>query len=76
MLAGTMMELLMIDDGFIIRKAERKAYCRGCDKTISVGEDVFYTYSFRNRGQNILICLDCFDDMTNKHQKFKEEQND
>ena len=41
------------------REAQRKAFCRGCDKTIQVGEDMISTYSFRNRGQNIHFCLDC-----------------
>lgn len=42
------------------RQTERDAFCRGCDKQIKKKtEKVIYTYSWRNRGQNILICLDC-----------------
>lgn len=41
------------------RQAQRPANCRGCDKDLVVGEDIIYTYSMRNRGQNILFCLDC-----------------
>ena len=41
------------------REAQRKAFCRGCDKTIKIGEEMVSTYSFRNRGQNIHFCLDC-----------------
>lgn len=47
-----------------IRKAKREAYCRGCDKVIEKGEEMFSTYSWRNRGQNIHICLDCIDKIT------------
>lgn len=41
------------------RQAERKAYCRGCDKTIQRGEEIISTYSFRNTGQYIHFCLGC-----------------
>lgn len=41
------------------RKAERNAFCRGCDKTIEKGSDVIYTYSSRNRGQQIYFCVEC-----------------
>ncbi len=41
------------------RKAERNAYCRGCDNEIKRGEKMVYTYSNRNRGQSIPICLKC-----------------
>lgn len=41
------------------RQAERKAYCRGCDKEIQRGEEMISTYSFRNTGQYIHFCLDC-----------------
>lgn len=41
------------------RPAVRVAYCRNCDKGIKKGEIMIALYSFRNRGQNIYICLDC-----------------
>jgi hypothetical protein len=41
------------------RPAERNAFCRGCDNTIVKGEDLIYTYSFRNTGQNIYFCVAC-----------------
>lgn len=41
------------------RQAERKAYCRGCDKAIQRGEEMVSTYSFRNTSQYIHFCLDC-----------------
>lgn len=41
------------------RKAERNAFCRGCDNTIKKGTDMVTTYSFRNRGQNIHFCINC-----------------
>ena len=44
-----------------IRKAEREAFCRFCDKVIRKGETMFSFYSWRNRGQNIHICLDCIE---------------
>lgn len=41
------------------RPIERKAFCRGCDKTMERGEMVVSTYSFRNRGQDIYFCIPC-----------------
>lgn len=47
------------NEGFIKRKMERSGYCRGCDKELRKNDEIIYTYTFRNRGQHILICLDC-----------------
>lgn len=42
------------------RIAKGNACCRGCDVMLRKGKDeLIYTYSPRNRGQNILFCLDC-----------------
>ena len=41
------------------RKIERYGFCRGCDVELNKGDDIIYTYSFRNRGQSIIFCLDC-----------------
>lgn len=42
------------------RIAKGNACCRGCDVDLRKGKDeLIYTYSHRNRGQNILFCLDC-----------------
>lgn len=41
------------------RKCERTCFCRNCDKEMVKGTEVIYTYSMRNRGQNIFFCLDC-----------------
>ena len=41
------------------RLAERDAICRGCDDTLKKGTPLIYTYSTRNRGQNIFFCLEC-----------------
>lgn len=41
------------------RKVERQGFCRGCDKTLNKGDEIVYTHSHRNRGQNILFCIDC-----------------
>ena len=47
-------------EGFERRKIKRDGFCRGCDQKLKRDEDeVIYTYTFRNRGQNILFCLDC-----------------
>ncbi len=43
----------------IKRKAQRDSNCRGCDRDLVKGDDIIYTYSFRNRGQNIIFCMDC-----------------
>lgn len=48
-----------MSDSIKRRPAEREAFCRGCDKKIVKGEDLIYTYSFRNRGQNIYFCVGC-----------------
>lgn len=41
------------------RKIERSGFCRGCDIGLEKGDEIIYTYSFRNRGQSIIFCLDC-----------------
>lgn len=41
------------------RLCQRPACCRGCDKDLNKGDPIIYTYSMRNRGQNILFCNDC-----------------
>lgn len=41
------------------RPAQRSAYCRGCDKEIVRDTDMISTYSFRNTGMWIHICLQC-----------------
>lgn len=41
------------------RKVERESHCRGCDKTLFKGNVIIYTYSHRNRGQNIIFCMSC-----------------
>lgn len=42
-----------------VRPAERTAFCRGCDKPIEKGTEMVSFHSWRNRGQNIHICLPC-----------------
>ena len=34
-------------------------FIRGCVAKINRRDEIIYTYSIRNRGQNILFCLDC-----------------
>lgn len=48
-----------MSDNFERRKIERQGFCRGCDKVLSKGDEIIYTYSFRNRGQSIPICIPC-----------------
>ena len=43
----------------VLTKAERTCYCRGCDTKMSKGADMVFTHSWRNRGQNIMFCIDC-----------------
>ena len=59
-----------------IRKAQRHAFCRDCDKKIQVGEYILSMYSWRNRGQNIHICLDCVDEIHEMQVEYKENQNE
>lgn len=47
------------------RKIERPGFCRGCDKKLEKGTDIIYTYSWRNRGQNIIFCMDCAGEIYN-----------
>lgn len=42
-----------------LRPAERDAYCRSCDEVMSKGTNMISWYSWRNRGMNIHLCLDC-----------------
>ncbi len=49
---------------FEFRKIERKGFCRVCDKLLEKGEEIFYTYSNRNRGQAIPICMGCIDEIS------------
>jgi hypothetical protein len=41
------------------RPAERRAFCRGCDQPIEKGQEMVSWFTFRNRGQNIHICIPC-----------------
>lgn len=42
------------------RQMERDAFCRACDKVIKRNtEEAIVWYSWRNKGQHILICLPC-----------------
>ena len=60
---------------FEYRLAKRTSYCRGCDKeNVKDTDMVLYFYSWRNRGQNILLCPDCVKEMYNVIKK--EEENE
>ena len=49
-----------MEKDIIRRKAKNNCYCRGCDKELKRDiDEVIYTYSIRNRGQNIIFCLSC-----------------
>lgn len=50
---------MSIDDKILRKPAERKCFCRGCDKCITRGDYIIYTHSFRNSGMSIIFCLDC-----------------
>jgi len=42
------------------RQMERDAFCRACDKVIKRNtEEAIIWYSWRNKGQHIMICLPC-----------------
>lgn len=56
-----------------VRKAERNAFCRICDKEIKKGESMFSLYSHRNRGIHIHICKDCVESM--KEVNMDEDSN-
>ena len=42
-----------------LRPADRDAFCRACDIKITRGTYMISFYSWRNRGQNIHLCLNC-----------------
>jgi hypothetical protein len=59
-------------NNFEHRKSERDCFCRGCDKKIKRNsEDIIYTYSFRNKGQSIIFCEDCVQEMFKLCFKFE-----
>ena len=49
-----------------IRKAERTAYCRLCDKQINRGEEMYSFWSYRNTGMWIHLHLECVKYMNNE----------
>jgi hypothetical protein len=49
------------------RIIERSGFCRGCDKVLPKGENIFYTYSHRNCGQSIIFCMDCVGKIAKKY---------
>ena len=54
-----------------IRNAERNAFCRACDKTITKNEEMVSWYSHRNWGMYIHLCLSCagkLGDMVTEHK--------
>lgn len=52
---------------FEIRKSKQNSYCRCCDKEMLKDKDtIVYMYSIRNRGQNIILCLDCIKEINDK----------
>ena len=44
---------------FTNRLAERDAFCRWCDNTITKGSPMVSIYSWRNRGVSMHFCLPC-----------------
>ena len=49
-----------MNNNLSIRQAQRTCFCRVCDKEIQRNtEDIVSWYSWRNRGQNIHICIPC-----------------
>jgi uncharacterized protein YlaI len=50
-------------EGFDFRELKRKAFCRVCDTELESGEKVFHTYSWRNRGHHIYICMGCMNEI-------------
>jgi len=43
-----------------IRQSQQDCFCRVCDKKIQRNtEDIVSWYSWRNRGQNIHVCIPC-----------------
>lgn len=62
--------------GFILRKQVQKGYCRGCEQLIEPKELMVYSYTSRNRGMAILICLPCADEIGNLYSLSKEEEDE
>lgn len=50
----------------VYEKMQRDGFCRCCDTLLKRGEDsAIKLYSFRNRGQSIVLCSPCIDKMKN-----------
>lgn len=62
------------------RVAKQDGHCRGCDTLISKKDEdqAFYFYSFRNRGQSIILCDECVSHMyhvlVNSSTQLKEDE--
>lgn len=59
---------------FELRKVQRAACCRVCDRVLTPKDDIMYTYSTRNRGQNILICFDCIREIHSAVLQYEEDK--
>jgi RNase P subunit RPR2 len=46
-------------DKATVRPAERKAFCRLCDKTIQKGQEMISWYTIRGQSSHIILCLPC-----------------
>ena len=51
-------------ENFSLRKAERDAICRCCDRYIQRGEFMISGFSLRGQGQHIHLHLDCVVEMS------------
>jgi len=50
----------------IVELMQRDGFCRSCDKELKRNVDpAIKFYSYRGRGMNILLCLDCVDKIHN-----------
>lgn len=56
------------------RQMERDAFCRACDKVIKRNtEEAIVWYSWRNKGQHIMICLPCSQTIGEMAEEFSDE---
>jgi len=56
------------------RQMERDAFCRACDKVIKRNtEEAIVWYSWRNKGQHIMICLPCSQKIGEMSGEFSDE---
>lgn len=54
----------------IFRKMQRRGSCRGCEKGLQIGDDIFYTHSYVNQGTTVILCMGCVQQIVEMKQQY------